>query len=176
LVTERQQEFFAVTELSNVEQSNAVQTKTDLDNGFDIQEIMALLPHRYPMLLVDRVVSYDPGKSLHGLKNITFNEPVFTGHFPGKPIFPGVLILEALAQATGLLGFKMVQDREANELYLFAGVDKARFKRQVIPGDTLDLHVELVKARRGIWKFYGEAKVDGVLACSAELTLARVKV
>lgn len=148
----------------------------DVMEGFGIQEILKLLPHRYPMLLVDRVVSYTPNKSLHALKNVTFNEPVFTGHFPEKSIFPGVLILEALAQATGLLGFKMVQDRTENELYLFAGVDKARFKQQVVPGDTLHLHVQLLKEKRGIWKFHGEAKVDGKIACTAELTLARVKV
>lgn len=158
-----------------VDQQSTDET-SELDNGFDIQHILELLPHRYPMLLVDRVIGYDKGKSLHAIKNVTFNEPVFTGHFPGKPIFPGVLILEALAQATGLLGFKMVEDREENELYLFAGIDKARFKRQVGPGDTMHLHVEVLKTRRGIWKFYGEARVEGKVACSAELTLARVKV
>ena len=106
-------------------------------------------------------------------KNVTFNEPIFTGHFPQRAIFPGVLILEALAQATGLLGFKMVEDSETDELYLFAAIDKARFKHPVVPGDTMNLHVEFVKEKRGIWKFYGEAKVDGKLACCAELTLAR---
>ncbi|MFT4925865.1 MAG: 3-hydroxyacyl-[acyl-carrier-protein] dehydratase [Phenylobacterium sp.] len=161
---------------SDAELDDAKLDEAELDNGFDIQEILELLPHRYPMLLVDKVFSYVPGKSLHALKNITFNEPVFTGHFPEKAIFPGVLILEALAQATGLLGFKMVKDRNDKELYLFAGVDKARFRQQVVPGDSLHLHVELVKEKRGIWKFHGEAKVDGKLACTAELTLARVKI
>ncbi|NQZ10022.1 MAG: 3-hydroxyacyl-ACP dehydratase FabZ, partial [Algicola sp.] len=96
------------------------------NNGFDIQEILELLPHRYPMLLVDKVVGFVPGKSLHAVKNVSFNEPVFNGHFPGRPIFPGVMILEALAQATGLLGFKMAEDSARDELYLFAGIDKAR--------------------------------------------------
>jgi len=144
--------------------------------GFDINEIQHILPHRYPFAMIDRVVSYVPGKSLHAIKNITINEPVFMGHFPGKPIFPGVMLLEAMAQATGLLGFKMVQDIESNEIYLFAGIDNARFKRQVIPGDRVDFHVEFDKEKRGIWKFKGRAEVDGQLAASADLMCARRKV
>lgn len=146
---------------------------TERTNGFDIQEILNILPHRYPMLLVDKVVDYQHGQWLHAVKNITFNEPIFTGHFPVRSIFPGVLILEALAQATGLLGYKMVNEKVRNELYLFAGVDNARFKRPVVPGDVLDLHIRFVKERRGIWKFDCEAKVDDSLACTATLTLAR---
>ncbi len=142
-------------------------------NSFDIQEIVKLLPHRYPMLLVDKVVDYEVGKSLHAIKNVSINEPIFTGHFPGQPIFPGVLILEALAQATGLLGFKTAENASENELYLFAAIDNARFKQPVIPGDTMHLHVEFVKERRNIWKFYGEAKVDGKVVCSADLMCAR---
>ncbi|WP_440055743.1 3-hydroxyacyl-ACP dehydratase FabZ [Pseudoalteromonas sp. T1lg65] len=142
-------------------------------NSFDIQEILKLLPHRYPMLLVDKVVDYKAGEYLHAIKNVTANEPIFTGHFPGQPIFPGVLILESLAQATGLLGFKTVENRSDNELYLFAAIDNARFKQPVMPGDTMHLHVEFVKERRNIWKFQGEAKVDGNIVCSAELMCAR---
>ncbi|SFC20860.1 3-hydroxyacyl-ACP dehydratase FabZ [Pseudoalteromonas denitrificans] len=142
-------------------------------NGLDIQEIMALLPHRYPMLLVDKVVDFEAGKYLHAIKNVTANEPIFTGHFPGQPIFPGVMILEALAQATGLLGFKTTEGRAENELYLFAAIDNARFKQPVYPGDTLHLHVDFIKERRNLWKFYGEAKVDGKVVCSAELMCAR---
>ncbi|WP_199609286.1 3-hydroxyacyl-ACP dehydratase FabZ [Flocculibacter collagenilyticus] len=142
-------------------------------NTIDIQEIMALLPHRYPFLLVDRVLDYKEGEYLHAIKNVSVNEPMFTGHFPDRPIFPGVLILEALAQATGLLGFKTVQDTSDNELYLFAGVDNARFKQPVLPGDTMHLHVEFLKERRGIWKFNAEAKVDGKTVCSAEIMCAR---
>ena len=119
-------------------------------NSLDIQEILSLLPHRYPMLLVDRVLDYTPGESLHAIKNVTFNEPIFTGHFPNQPIFPGVLILEAMAQATGLLGFKTVENRSENELYLFAAVDNARFKQPVVPGDTMHLHVQFLKERRNI--------------------------
>ncbi len=142
-------------------------------NRLEIQEIMALLPHRYPFLLVDRVIDYKPGEYLIAIKNVTVNEPMFTGHFPGNPIFPGVLILEALAQATGLLGFKTVAERSDNELYLFAAIDEARFKKPVVPGDTMILEVKFLKERRNMWKFYGEAKVDGQIVCSAELMCAR---
>ncbi|PAJ73281.1 3-hydroxyacyl-[acyl-carrier-protein] dehydratase FabZ [Pseudoalteromonas sp. NBT06-2] len=142
-------------------------------NGFDIQEIMALLPHRYPMLLVDKVVDYEAGKYLHAIKNVTANEPIFTGHFPGQPIFPGVMILEAMAQATGLLGFKTTEGRADNELYLFAAIDNARFKQPVYPGDTMHLHVNFIKERRNLWKFDCEAKVDGKVVCTAELMCAR---
>jgi 3-hydroxyacyl-[acyl-carrier-protein] dehydratase len=142
-------------------------------NSLQVQEIMALLPHRYPFLLIDKVLDYTPGESLTALKNVTINEPIFTGHFPGMPIFPGVLILEALAQATGILGFKTVTERSENELYLFAAIDDARFKKPVVPGDTMILDVKFLKERRNIWKFYGEAKVDGVIVCSAELMCAR---
>lgn len=145
------------------------------DNGaFGIKEILSLLPHRYPFLLVDKVVSCDHKTKIHAVKNITMNEPVFTGHFPENPIFPGVLILEALAQAAGLLGFKITASKPgANDLYLFAGIDNARFKRQVLPGDTLNLHVTFEKERRGIWVFKGVADVDGELACSCDIICAR---
>lgn len=142
-------------------------------NSLQIQEIMALLPHRYPFLLIDRVLDYTPGESLTAIKNVTINEPIFTGHFPGMPIFPGVLILEALAQATGILGFKTVTERAENELYLFAAIDDARFKKPVVPGDTMVLEVKFLKERRNMWKFYGEAKVEGQIVCSAELMCAR---
>jgi 3-hydroxyacyl-[acyl-carrier-protein] dehydratase len=142
-------------------------------NVIDVQEIQTLIPHRYPMLLVDRVLDFQPGKWLHAIKNVTINEPVFTGHFPEFAIFPGVLILESLAQATGILGFKTTEGREANEMYLFASIDKARFKKPVTPGDTMHLHVEFIKERRNMWKFYGEAKVDGKVVCSADLMCAR---
>jgi 3-hydroxyacyl-[acyl-carrier-protein] dehydratase len=142
-------------------------------NVIDIQEIQKLIPHRYPMLLVDKVLDFEPGKSLHAIKNVTYNEPVFTGHFPDFKIFPGVMILEALAQATGILGFKTVADRGEKEMYLFASIDNARFKQPVGPGDTMHLHVEFIKERRNMWKFYGEAKVDGKVVCSADLMCAR---
>lgn len=142
-------------------------------NVIDVEEIQTLIPHRYPMLLIDRVLDYKAGEWLHGIKNVTFNEPVFTGHFPGYSIFPGVLILEALAQATGVLGFKTTEGSGSDEMYLFASIDNAKFKKPVVPGDTMHLHVKFLKERRNMWKFYGEAKVDGQVVCSADLMCAR---
>lgn len=139
-------------------------------NTIDIQEILDLLPHRYPFLLIDRVTEYVLGESIEAYKNVTVNEPCFMGHFPGRPIFPGVLILEAMAQAAGVLGFKTMG--RSDKLYLFAGVDNARFKRQVTPGDRLDISIKLLKERRGIWKFSGVASVDGEEACTAEFLCA----
>jgi 3-hydroxyacyl-[acyl-carrier-protein] dehydratase len=139
----------------------------------DIMEIQSLLPHRYPFLLLDRVTDFEEGKYLVGLKNVTFNEPQFTGHFPQLPVFPGVLILEAMAQATGLLAFKTFGAPKENELYYFASVDKAKFRKPVAPGDQLVIEVELLKNRRGIAMFNGVAKVDGEVVCSAELKCAR---
>ena len=119
---------------------------------------------------MDRVTDYEIGESIKAYKNITMNEPCFTGHFPDRPIFPGVLILEAMAQAAGVLGFKTMG--KSDKLYLYAGIDCARFKRPVVPGDRLDFDVCLVKERRGIWKFKGTASVDGENACSAEFMCA----
>ena len=142
-------------------------------NSLDIHEILKHLPHRYPFLLIDRVLDYVPESYLIGIKNVTHNEPYFPGHFPQRPVMPGVLILEALAQATGILAFKTV-DRipDADTLYYFVGIDKARFKRPVEPGDQLVLKVEYIKRLRGIWKFTGVAKVDDELVCSAEIMCA----
>ncbi|ABG39786.1 MAG: beta-hydroxyacyl-ACP dehydratase [Alteromonadaceae bacterium] len=142
-------------------------------NQLGIEEILELLPHRYPFLLLDRVTDYTLGESITAYKNITFNEPCFTGHFPGKPIFPGVLILEALAQAAGVLGFKTAGN--SDDLYLYAGIDKARFKHPVVPGDRLDMDVRLIKERRGIWKFHGVGSVDGKAVCEAEFMCAMRK-
>ena len=143
----------------------------------DIYEILEHLPHRYPFLLIDRVIECHPGKSLTGYKNVSYNEPFFPGHFPKRPVMPGVLILEALAQATGILAFRTVDKiPDDNSLYYFVGIDKARFKQPVQPGDQLQLHVEFVKEKRGIWKFNGTASVDGTVVCSAELMCAEREV
>ncbi|MFK7856574.1 MAG: 3-hydroxyacyl-ACP dehydratase FabZ [Granulosicoccus sp.] len=140
----------------------------------DIREILKYLPHRYPFLMVDRVTDFKENESLTAFKNITFNEPIFTGHFPQSPIFPGVLILEALAQASALLAFKSLGGYPSERtLYLLVGIDKARFKKQVIPGDQLIFNVNVLKEKRGIWRFEASAKVDDVLACSAEVLIAR---
>ncbi|PKM23132.1 MAG: 3-hydroxyacyl-[acyl-carrier-protein] dehydratase FabZ [Gammaproteobacteria bacterium HGW-Gammaproteobacteria-14] len=143
----------------------------------DINQIRQLLPHRYPFLLVDRVLSIEPGVSIEALKNISINEPFFNGHFPQEPIMPGVLIIEALAQAAGVLGF-VTENRRPDEgyMYLLCGVDKARFKRQVIPGDQLILKASYLATKRNILKFFGEARVNGQLVASAEFLVAEKKV
>ena len=136
----------------------------------DIQEVLAHLPHRYPFLLIDRVTECRPGEFLTGIKNVSANEPFFQGHFPGLPVMPGVLILEALAQATGILAFQTEGERpDGSHIYMFVGIDKARFKRTVVPGDRLDLRVDLDRVRRGIWIFKGAATVEGAVVTSAEL-------
>ena len=139
----------------------------------DIYEILEHLPHRYPFLLIDRVTTCIAGDRLVGYKNITYNEPYFTGHFPHRAVMPGVLILEALAQATGILAFRTSGKVPNNDsLYYFVGIDGARFKHPVIPGDKLILEVDIIKTKRGVWKFNGVAKVDGEVVCSAELMCA----
>lgn len=143
----------------------------------DVVEIQNLLPHRYPFLLIDRVLEFHEGQSLIGIKNVTVNEPFFQGHFPEKPVMPGVLILEALAQATGLLAFRSGnRGAERDSLYYLVGIDKARFKQPVEPGDQLRLSVELIKTRRGIWVFDTAATVDGNTAATAEIMCTERKI
>lgn len=134
----------------------------------DIKKIQSLLLHRFPFLLIDRVTECVPDKRLVGYKNVTINEPFFTGHFPNQPVMPGVMVIEALAQATGLLSMETAPN-DVESIYYLVGVDKARFKRIVVPGDKLDLEVDLIKCRRGIWIFDGIAKVDGQVVASAEI-------
>jgi len=137
----------------------------------DIKKILDLLPHRYPFMLIDRVTDYQPGEYLNGYKNITFNEPFFQGHFPVKPVMPGVMIVEALAQATALLALETSpEDVEGKEtLYYFVGIDKVRFKGIVGPGDKLELYAKLIKKRMAIWTFDCEAKVDGQVVATAQI-------
>ena len=136
----------------------------------NIQDVKNYLPHRYPFLLIDRVLEIEIGKTLVALKNVTFNEPHFTGHFPTQPIMPGVLIIEALAQATGILAFKSEVGKPIDgQIYMLVGVDKVRFKRMVEPGDQLKLEVEVLVVKRGIWKFKCRATVDGKVVTTAEL-------
>lgn len=148
-------------------------TPTSDNSALDIAEILHLLPHRYPFLLVDRVLELEKGRFLRAVKNISFNEPFFQGHFPGKPIFPGVLILEAMAQATGILAFKSRGKLGSDELYYFAAIDHARFKRPVLPGDQMILDVEFIKERRGVARFKGIASIEGKVACEASMMCAR---
>ncbi|HLQ84689.1 MAG TPA: 3-hydroxyacyl-ACP dehydratase FabZ [Salinisphaeraceae bacterium] len=140
------------------------------DNAFEnnIHAIMRELPHRFPFMLVDRIIDCQPGKSITALKNVTINEPFFTGHFPGHPVMPGVMILEALAQAGQILGMRTV-GADPGTLVYFVGVDNARFKRQVKPGDQLILKLEVGKTRRRLWRYYAEAWVGDELACRADM-------
>lgn len=138
----------------------------------DILQIQELLPHRYPFLLVDKVLECEPGVRLLGVKNVTFNEPFFQGHFPHKPILPGVLIMEALAQATALLTSQSDDKLGKGTTYYLAGIDNARFKRQVVPGDQLRLEVTYLKHKRHLWSFECRAEVDGELAASAQIMCA----
>lgn len=142
-------------------------------NSLDIDEIIRLLPHRYPFLMIDRVLSYEKGESLRAIKNVSINEPFFQGHFPDKPIFPGVLILEAMAQATGILAFKSFDELKPEQLYYFASINKARFKYPVVPGDQIVFDVVYMKKRQGIALFHGIASVDGRVVCEATMKCAR---
>lgn len=145
----------------------------------NINQIRKILPHRYPFLLVDRVEEIEYGTRIHAIKNVTVNEPFFPGHFPDYPVFPGVLIMEALAQAAAILTFASASAEESkqspDDLYLFAGIDNARFKRPVMPGDRLELFAEMTANKRGIYKYKGIAKVDGNIVAEAELMCAHRK-
>jgi 3-hydroxyacyl-[acyl-carrier-protein] dehydratase len=139
----------------------------------DIHEIREYLPHRYPFLLIDRVVELVPGEHIVGYKNITVNEELFQGHFPDMPLFPGMLTLEAMAQAAGILGFKTADKRPSDgSMYMFVGADNVRFKRQVVPGDRLMLRARVISSRRGIWKFEVSSDVDGQLCAAATILCA----
>ncbi len=135
----------------------------------DILEIQSLIPHRYPFLLIDRIVEIEPLKRIVAIKNVTMNEPFFQGHFPGAPVMPGVLIIEAMAQAGAVLLFREVPDRE-NKLMYFAAIEEARFRKPVTPGDQLRLEIEVIKYRSGYGKLSGKAYVDGVVVCEAVVT------
>jgi len=139
----------------------------------DVNQIREYLPHRYPFLLVDRVVDMTIGETIHAYKNVSVNEPFFNGHFPDQPVMPGVLIVEAMAQAAGILGFKtMDKTPQDGSMYYFVGSDKLRFKRPVVPGDRLDLYATIVSEKRGIWKFDVKAEVDGKMVSSATILCA----
>jgi beta-hydroxyacyl-ACP dehydratase FabZ len=135
---------------------------------FSIREIMELLPHRYPFLLVDRIVEWEPGKRIVGVKNVSINEPFFQGHFPGHPIMPGVLIIEAVAQAGGILALKAMGGEK--RIAYFAGIDNCKFRRPVVPGDQLRLEVTVIARKGPVWKMHGEALVDGAVVAKADVT------
>lgn len=145
-----------------------------MQTSLSIHEILNLLPHRYPFMLIDKVLDFEIGKKLSAIKNVTFNEPFFNGHFPGNPVMPGVLILEALAQASVVLAnLEITPEERERKIHLFAGIDEARFKRVVLPGDQLLLEVTALKNKRGIWKMQAQASVDGEIACTAILISAQ---
>jgi len=135
----------------------------------DVNEIMKILPHRFPFLMVDRIVEMEPGKKIVGIKNVTINEPFFPGHFPGHPVMPGVLIIEAMAQVAGILGILTYDENDRDKITYFTGIDNAKFRRPVLPGDQLRLELEAMDCKRGIWFFQGKAYVDGKLVTEAEL-------
>jgi 3-hydroxyacyl-[acyl-carrier-protein] dehydratase len=139
-------------------------------SAMDIHQILECLPHRYPFLLVDRVIEVVPGERITALKNVTINEPFFPGHYPHHPVMPGVLVIEALAQTAAILSFKTLgSGPDENSVYYFVGIDNARFKRPVSPGDQLIFEVALTANKRGLWKFSAVAKVDGAVAAEAEI-------
>jgi 3-hydroxyacyl-[acyl-carrier-protein] dehydratase len=135
----------------------------------EIKEIMSLLPHAYPFLLVDRIVEVEPGKRIVGIKNVTYNEPFFPGHFPGRPIMPGVLIVEAMAQTAGLLVFHSLPEEDRKRTVFFLGMDNVRFRKPVIPGDQLRLELEITKRRQSIWGFKGKALVEGKVVAEGDI-------
>ena len=135
----------------------------------EIRDIMNLHPHSYPFLLVDRIIEMEPGKRIVGIKNVTYNEPFFPGHFPGQPVMPGVLIVEAMAQTAGVLAFKSISKEHQKKPVYFLGIDNVRFRKMVVPGDQLRLELEITKHRQAIWGFKGKALVDGKLVAEAEL-------
>jgi 3-hydroxyacyl-[acyl-carrier-protein] dehydratase len=143
----------------------------------DINELFSFLPHRYPFLLVDRVTDFTPGETIRGFKNVTINEPFFNGHFPGHPVMPGVLIIEAMAQLSGVLAFETKDIRPAEGYtYYLAGTDKSRFKRPVVPGDQLVMTSRILADRRGLMKFDCQAFVDDEVACKSEITVMERKI
>ena len=143
-----------------------------MDTNLDIQKIMEFLPHRYPFILVDRVLSLEPGKKVVALKNVTINEPFFQGHFPGAPIMPGVLIIEALGQTGGILAFSSQSKEKPGSIIYFTGIDKVRFRKPVVPGDQMILELEMLKLRARVVKMAGKALVDGTLVAEAEMMAA----
>lgn len=141
---------------------------TEKKQEISILEIMDRIPHRYPMLLVDRILEYVPNESAVGLKNVTFNEPFFQGHFPGNPVMPGVLIIEAMAQTAGILVVHSLGQSGTGKMVYFMTIESAKFRKPVTPGDSMHIHVQCLKSRGNVWKFRGEAKVAGVLCAEAE--------
>lgn len=142
--------------------------KSESVSPIDVRRIMKMIPHRYPMLLVDRLIDYKAGESAVGLKNVTINESFFQGHFPEVPVMPGVLIIEAMAQTAGILVVHTLGAEGEGKLVYFMTIESAKFRKPVVPGDTMHIHVQVIKSRGNVWKFKGEARVEGALCAEAE--------
>jgi 3-hydroxyacyl-[acyl-carrier-protein] dehydratase len=136
-------------------------------NIINIDEIIEMIPHRYPFLLIDKILDYKPGESALGIKNVTMNEPQFTGHFPGRPIMPGVLIIESMAQTSAVLVLKTLQDRGEGKLVYFMSIEEAKFRRTITPGDVMYIYVEKLQNRANVWKFSSRIEIEGKLAAEA---------
>lgn len=145
----------------------------DVQLPIEAKDIQKLIPHRYPFLQLDRITAFEPMKTLTAIKNVTMNEPQFQGHFPDLPVMPGVLIIEAMAQAAGVLAILSRGERQENEIYFFVGIDEARFKRQVVPGDQVQIHLDVITHKRDIGKFKATATVDGQIAAEAVIMCAK---
>ena len=145
----------------------------DVQLPIEAKDIQKLIPHRYPFLQLDRITAFEPMKTLTAIKNVTMNEPQFQGHFPDLPVMPGVLIIEAMAQAAGVLAILSRGERKENEIYFFVGIDEARFKRQVVPGDQVQIHLDVITHKRDIGKFKATATVDGQIAAEAVIMCAK---
>ncbi len=145
------------------------ETKNNIE-PIDVVRIMEMIPHRYPILLVDRVIDFVPGESAVGLKNVTMNEPHFNGHFPGMPVMPGVLIVEAMAQTSAILVVQTLGEEAEGKVVYFMSIDNAKFRKPVVPGDSVHIHVEKIQSRGKVWKFQGVAKVDGKVCAEAVIT------
>lgn len=140
---------------------------TETADTMDIRDIMTMIPHRYPILLVDRLLEFKAGEYAVGLKNVTMNEPHFQGHFPGVPVMPGVLIIESMAQTSAILVVKTLGEEAQGKVVYFMSIDECRFRKPVVPGDSLHIHVQKIQARRNVWKFKGEAKIDDQVCAEA---------
>lgn len=168
--------MFSYEIVTSLERTTYKRKVTTMSEIMEITEIRQYLAHRYPFLLVDRVLELVSGESITCIKNVTINEPFFNGHFPEAPIMPGVLIIESMAQATGLLGFRTMDHKpQKNVLYILVGVDKVKFRKQVTPGDQLTLSAEIIKRKGKMWVFKAQASVDGRVAASAEIKCAVVE-
>jgi 3-hydroxyacyl-[acyl-carrier-protein] dehydratase len=143
-----------------------------VSHALEVGDIIELLPHRYPFLLVDRVLDFEEGKSLNAIKNVTMNEPFFTGHFPGNPVMPGVLLIESLAQAGAILAYLTTKSSPKDNIFYLASMDNAKFKQMVKPGDQLNLKVGIINRKKSFWKIFGQASVDGQVVCSVDILSA----